>query len=277
MAPGPRPRRLALTLSVLLALSITLVTLSARGGSSVTSGFSNVTRDVTKPFASGINAVLAPLGRFFVGAFRYGAVNDENARLQAALGRVKQDQASRVFRDQQLRELMALSHLPFLSALPTVVAQTTMIDVSNFASTITIDKGRSQGVTVGMPVVASGGLVGQVIEASRSSSIVRLVTDGSSRVGVATPKGKLISLVVGHGATKKLTVDGIPSTSSVLKDQRLFTSGLEGGIFPRGIPVGTVEQASSPTGSLNQTILLRPSADLSHLTYVDVVLWEPTP
>ncbi|MCX6512544.1 MAG: rod shape-determining protein MreC, partial [Actinobacteria bacterium] len=272
-----RPRRLALTLSVLIALSITLVTLSARGGNSMASGVSNVARDVTKPFASGINAVLAPVGRFFVGAVRYGAVNDENARLQAALGRIKQDQQSRAFRDQQLRELMALGHLPFLSSLPTVVAQSTMIDVSNFASTITIDKGRSQGVTVGMPVVASGGLVGQVVEASRFSSIVRLITDGSSRVGVATPKGKLISLVVGHGATKQLTVEGIASTSSVFKNQKFFTSGLEGGIFPRGIPVGTVEQASSPTGSLNQTIVLRPAADLSQLTYVDVVLWEPRP
>ena len=61
--------------------------------------------------------------------------------------------------------LTALNNLPYLGSLPRVVAQTTAVDVSNFAATITIDHGRSSGVTVGMPVVGAGGLVGQVVEA----------------------------------------------------------------------------------------------------------------
>ena len=277
MASGPRSPRLVLTVAGLLLLAVTLVTLSASGANGFTSGISNVARDVTKPFATATNAVLAPVGRFFVGAVRYGSVTDENARLRAALGRARQQGTEQAAMESQLREITALNNLPFLGSLPRVVAQTTAVDVSNFAATITIDHGRSSGVTVGMPVVGAGGLVGQVVEASRSSAVVRLITDGSSRVGVSTSRGKLTSLVVGHGATRKLTVEGVPSTSSVDRGQQLYTSGLQGGIFPRGIPVGTVEHASGPTGSLNQIITLRPTADLSQLGYVDVVLWEPAP
>lgn len=277
MAPGSRSPRLVLTVAALLLTAITLVTLSASGASGFTSGLSGLARDVTKPFATATNAVLAPVGRFFVGAVRYGSVQDENERLRAALGRAQQQDSEQAARDSQLREITALNDLPFLGSLPRVVAQTTAIDISNFAATITIDHGHSSGVTVGMPVVGAGGLVGQVVEASRTSATVRLITDGSSRVGVSTSRGKLTSLVVGHGATRKLTVEGIPSTSSVARGQQLFTSGLQGGIFPRGIPVGTVERASGPTGSFNQTITLRPTANLSQLGYVDVVLWEPAP
>lgn len=277
MAKGPRSPRLVLTLSALLLASITLVTLSASGNGGVTSGISSVARDVARPFTSATNALLAPVGRFFVGAVHYGALRDQNQRLRAALGRAQQLDREAAVRDSQLREIAALNDLPFLGSLPRVVAQTTALDISNFAATITISKGRSAGVTVGMPVVGAGGLVGQVIQASRSSATVRLITDGSSRVGVSTSRGRLTSLVVGHGATRKLTVEGIPSTSSVARGQQLYTSGLQGGIFPRGIPVGVVQRASGPTGSLNQTITLAPTADLGQLGYVDVVLWEPAP
>ena len=49
---------------------------------------------------------------------------------------------------------------------------------------MTIDKGRSDGVDVGMPVVGAGGLVGQVIQAFHHTAVVRLITDGQSKVGV---------------------------------------------------------------------------------------------
>ena len=55
---------------------------------------------------------------------------------------------------------------------------------SNFTATITLDKGRADGVDVGYPVVGAGGLVGQVIQSFHHTSVVRLVTDGQSKVGV---------------------------------------------------------------------------------------------
>ena len=65
-----------------------------------------------------------------------------------------------------------------------MTAQTIREYSSNFTATITIDKGRADGVDVGYPVVGAGGLVGQVIQPFHHTSVVRLITDGQSKVGV---------------------------------------------------------------------------------------------
>jgi cell shape-determining protein MreC len=56
----------------------------------------------------------------------------------------------------------------------------------------------------------------------------------------------------------------------------VYTDGLQGGLFPAGIPVGTI--AGPPTaarGSTEESASIAPLADLNELAYVDVVLWEP--
>ena len=55
---------------------------------------------------------------------------------------------------------------------------------SNFQLTIVIDRGSAAGILKGMPVVAGGGLVGRVMEASNNQSTVLLATDTSESVGV---------------------------------------------------------------------------------------------
>ena len=79
---------------------------------------------------------------------------------------------------------MALQNLPYLQSIPVVPAQTVDQNASNFTATITLDKGRADGVDVGYPVVAAGGLVGQVIQSFHHTCVVRLITDGQSKVGV---------------------------------------------------------------------------------------------
>ena len=78
--------------------------------------------------------------------------------------------AEKGFEENQLRELTALQNLPFLQSLPTVTAQTQDEYSSNFTATITLDKGRADGVDVGFPVVGAGGLVGQVIQSFHHTS-----------------------------------------------------------------------------------------------------------
>ena len=65
-----------------------------------------------------------------------------------------------------------------------MTAQTIDEYSSNFTATITLDKGRADGVDVGYPVVGAGGLVGQVIQSFHHTCVVQLVTDGQSKVGV---------------------------------------------------------------------------------------------
>jgi rod shape-determining protein MreC len=262
-----------------VSLSIISIDLNGRTHS-ITSGIKSVANDVYSPLYSplrgGVVDVLSPIGNFFAGAVHYGSVQSENEKLQAMLGQLRAEQAENGFENTQLRSLMALEHLPFLGSLPTVTAQTQQITTSNFTNTITIDKGRSDGVDVGMPVVGSGGLVGQVEQSFHHSAVVLLITDGQSKVGVTFGSG-LTGTVDGQGPDADPTADLVPPHTALHEGERMFTSGLDAASFPPGIPVATVSTYHTSAGASQETITVEPEADLNQLEYVDVVLWAPQP
>jgi rod shape-determining protein MreC len=267
-----------LTVIVLVVVSLSLISLDLNGRThSLTSGVKSVANDVYSPLRQGVEDIIRPIGSFFAGAFNYGAVQSENEQLQREIGQLRATQAERGFDENQLRLLTKLENLPFLKSLPTVTAQ--MVDQysSNFTATITLDKGRADGVDVGYPVVGAGGLVGQVIQAFHHTSVVRLVTDGQSKVGVVFgPDNKYTAIVDGQGPRNDLTADLVPPGTPLRKGQLMFTSGLQAAAFPPGIPVATVSTFHTPSGASQISITVEPSANLSQLAYVDVVQWVPS-
>jgi rod shape-determining protein MreC len=156
-----------------------------------------------------------------------------------------------------------------------VIAPVSSNSPTNFAATIDIAKGRRDGVLAGMAVVANGGLVGRVISTTAHGATVRLITDQRSVIGVAFGDGSTNALLYGRGATRPLALSDIPQSAVVTKGTVLATNSLEGSAFPPGLPVATVQQATLSPGSANYNLVLAPAADLAHLSYVDVVLWEP--
>ena len=272
-----RTRRSITTFTVLAIVSICLIAFSGQASSSVTSGIRSIGSAIVSPVVAVVDAVARPIGNLFAGALNYSSVTEENARLRADIGRLEMSRSSASFEQRQLREVAALQNVPYLSSLSTVTAATTAIRRSNFAATIQINKGTSSGVAVGMPVVGNGGLVGQVTAAGKSSATVRLVTDGETRVGAVFGRTSNYGVVAGAGATRSLSVNYVPPHTNIRVGQDVFTNGLDGAQFPAGIPIGRVTAASTPPNSLSMDIDLSPAADMSHLDFVDVVLWEPTP
>jgi len=276
VARSRRSRR-TLTVVILVVLSLSLISLDLNGRThSLTSGIKSVANDIYSPLRQGVLDVISPIGNFFAGAFNYGSVQAQNEQLQKTIGQLKAAQSERAFEQSQLRQLLALQNLPFLNALPTVTAQTTQEYSSNFTATITLDKGRSDGVDVGYPVVGAGGLVGQVIASYHHSCVVQLITDGQSKVGV-TFGNQLTGIVDGQGPGNDMTLDLVPPRTPLTKGQTVYTSSLDAASFPSGIPVATVESFHTPAGASQEAVTVDPAADLSQLAYVDVVQWEPSP
>jgi rod shape-determining protein MreC len=273
--PRSRRSRRTLTVVILVVLSLSLISLDLNGRThSLTSGVKSVANDVYAPLRQGVLDVINPIGNFFAGAFNYGSVQSENERLQRTIGQLRAQQAERGFEQRQLRELTKLQNLPFLQSLPTVTAQTVDEYSSNFTATITLDKGRADGVDVGYPVVGAGGLVGQVIQSFYHTCVVRLVTDGQSKVGV-TFGNQLTGIVDGQGPGRAMTADLVAPHTPVHRGERMFTSGLEAASFPPGIPVASVTSFHTAAGASQESINVEPIADLSQLAYVDVVQWVP--
>ena len=182
-----RSRRPRTTLLILVLAAITIITLDARGGFHVvTSGVRSAASDAFSPIRSGVNAVVEPIGSFLAGSVHYGAVREQNQKLQAEIDQLKLEQSAQAQQAQALKQLSALLDLPYLGNLQTVPAEVTDFGTSDFAATVDIDVGRSDGVQLNMPVVGLGGLVGLVVEVGHHTATVRLVTDGQSAVGTAT-------------------------------------------------------------------------------------------
>jgi rod shape-determining protein MreC len=272
-----RSRRPRTTLFILVLASVTIITLDARGGfHRITSGVKSVAADAFAPVRAGIDDVIEPIGSFLAGSVHYGAVRQQNQKLQAQIDQLKGEQNSQQDVEQRLSQLSALLNLPFIGNLQTVPAEVTNYGTSNFASTVDISVGRRQGVQLGMPVVGAGGLVGQVVQANHSTATVRLITDGQSAVGVVYGSAGSLAVLSGQGSGKPLSGELVPSNTALTNGEVFTTSGLQGAVFPGGIPVAKVVSSKTGTTASEESVTLQPLADLSHLRYVSVVLWGPS-
>jgi rod shape-determining protein MreC len=278
LATSRRHTSQRLTLVILVLASITAITLDYRGPAShALESLRSGARDAVAPVQRVLSDAFRPVGNFFAGAVNYAAVQGANARLREEIGAERRQALENRSAEQQLQQLLAQQHLPYLENSSTVIADVVADGGSNFELTIEIDRGTANGVGAGMPVVAGAGLIGTVISAGRSTALVRLVTDPRSTVGVRFPDGT-VAVADGEGPNSHLSIGQLPSSVRPPRTgQLVVTSGLQPAAFPAGIPVGTVASVRSPGGTLTRQVALRPLGQLSGLQFVSVVQWLPTP
>lgn len=273
-----RPR---FTLLLLIMISITVITLDFRGkATGIVTSAKDQAANVLAPVQSAAVAALAPVSNFAQGVFNYGALEAQNARLRSEVTRLQSASTQAAAVESQARQVLSSQHLSFAPGLPKVEARVISSSPSNFAVAVVIDRGQSSGVAVGMPVVTGAGLLGRVVQASSTTSTVLLLTDPSSNIGVRlVGKGSAgpgaVGVAVGQGAGKLLHVELLSIHVPVAKGQLMVTSGLQGSIFPPGLPVGRVSRHSIAPGALSQAVDLAPVVNPSEAQYVSVLLWSP--
>jgi rod shape-determining protein MreC len=134
---------------------------------------------------------------------------------------------------------------------------------------LTIARGRADGVAPGMVVVSGAGLVGRVIEVSDRSATVQTLVDASSRVNSYTGKSGLEGTVLGEGGP--LAMDVLPKPGAVVATgESVLTSGI-GGLFPRGVLVGQVAQFHRRDSATLERAELAPAVDFMAVSTVLVV------
>jgi rod shape-determining protein MreC len=266
-----RSRRRTWTFSV--AIVVTLLILYLTTG--VASGLRSGVNIVLTPFSWAVNTIAHPLGHMLAGTIDYSDVVAQNQKLRYQLAKANERANDGWAFARELQQLTTGLNVPFVGALPTVAAQVTTDSPTNFSASVTISKGRDSGILVGMPVVANGGLVGQVIATSANGATVRLISDTKSLVGVTFQSGATTLVVSGRGVNNGLGATSVPLNSGIHQGTRLSTDGLNGALFPAGLPVDTVKTVSLTPGAATYNLTLQPAANLRHLSYLDVILWEP--
>lgn len=272
MALSRRGGRSRFTLVFLILTSITVITLDFRGdGEGLVASVRDGAADALAPVRDAAAGVLEPAGDALAGITGYGELEDENTALRARIAELEGSTLRDEGAEQELAEARSLLGIDFAADVPRLAARVISTPISNFEQTVELDQGSDDGVAVDMPVVNGAGLVGRVIHVSGSRSIVRLVTDPASAVGVRLARSSEVAVAEGEGPADLLSLSFVAPDADVSVLELVVTSGLDGSIFPPGIPVGRVAMAEPAPGPLERRVEVRPVSDLTHLRLVSVL------
>lgn len=125
------------------------------------------------------------------------------------------------------------------------------------------------------PVTTAEGLLGRVASSGGGYARVLLVTDRDSSVGAMVERTRRQGIVRGTSESGVLSLMFLPLQVDVQPGDRVITAGIDG-LFPRGIPIGTVTSVESG-GDLFHAISVVPSVNLGSLTHAYIWRRDPVP
>ena len=270
---------------LLVLVVISLILLTDYFGESPSSPLHTIQRGIVavfSPIQQGASTVLSPvrdIGNWFSDTFKARSqvkqLRAENQKLQAELALAD----SALAQNSQLSHLVGLDRTNDIAAYHPVAADVIFRDPSLWYQHVEVDKGTGDGVRVGDPVIADRGLVGAVTSAGGSYSIVTLLTDPTMAVAgqAADQGGDSGVLVPAVGDPNQLVMKDLPSNAQGLTAGQtlVVTVGFRNGslqdLYPPGIPIGTVSNANPDTLASSGTVRVTPSADLRHITVVQIL------
>jgi rod shape-determining protein MreC len=254
----------------LVVVSLVLVTFDLRASGA---GLGGTLRDGAQaaftPVQKAAALVTRPVVGFFEGISDLMGLRDENQRLRqqvADLGRQLAETESLQRRVEELEQILAIEPP---GELDTVTARVLATGVSDFNAVRLIDKGRSHGITVDMPVIDEGGLVGRVVAVTATSARVRLITDPTMRVAVRVERTGEMGVLAGRGGGL-LALEMLNTNAALVQGDLLVTAD---GRFPAGIPVARVAQAARAEVGFSLRTTAAPEAELSRVDYVKVLVF----
>src|SRR6266852_2467147 len=252
-----RFRRYALLLTVLL-VSLFLLTVQTRGGGATRAA------DLVALVVTPAQSLLASAHRGALGAWHtftdWKAVRNENLVLRADNERLRVQSLQVRETDQENRRLRRLLALRDRMPLATLTGEIIGREGGGWARSLTVNRGRADGVAQQMPVIVPDGLVGRVVQVRARASVVQLLTDPTSTVGAVVQRTRTAALVEGEPGGglrfKFMARDG----AGVAAGDLIVTSGL-GTLFPKGIPVGRVTAIEDKGSALFHFAVLVPAVD----------------
>jgi rod shape-determining protein MreC len=194
-------------------------------------------------------------------------LRSENEQLKRELGKAKLETQRLRGEIETADRLKALAS--FQSQSPSKMLPARVIATGTGANSrvVFLDSGSRAGVLRGMAVITPDGIVGKVIGSYPTAAQVLLITDPTFAAGVISQKHRVRGMVRGLGQGN-CRIDYIQNEETVDPGERFFTSG-DDGVFPRGLPVGTVTVVR--LGNQHKEVFLAPSGLQAGLEEVLVI------
>lgn len=196
-------------------------------------------------------------------------VHEENESLKKTVHELVEENRRLGEEAKQNERLSAL--LEFKQSLPYSTTGASIIgyNIERWARTVVLDKGSSDGIEKDQAAIASGGIVGRIIEVNGASSRVLLTTDLRSNIDVMIERSRVKGVVEGNG-TDGLVMKYVRQVDEVQVGDQVITSGLSG-IFPKGLIVGEVTRIEKSGDNFFKHVEVRPAVDLGRLEEVLII------
>lgn len=172
--------------------------------------------------------------------------------------------------NENLRDMLNLTKK--YDASNAVVAEIISVDTTWF-EVITVNKGKNDGIKANMTVLTPSGLVGKVTKVFDFSSQVTTILDSSNAVSASLTKtGDLVTTIgdMGLANEKILKLKYVPSDITLLEGDVIETSGM-GGIYPKGIYIGTIKKVEEDEESKKRYALVEPGVEFSKMREVLII------
>jgi rod shape-determining protein MreC len=268
-----------------LLVGVSLILLTAYFGESSSSPLHTVQRgvvEVLSPVQEGASKALKPVrdvAGWFSDTLNAKSRSDQLQRqvntLRAQLARA---QAAEL-QNRQLTKLVGLDNSLGIESYHQVAAHVISRDPTLWYATIEVDKGSDDGIHVNDPVIGDGGLVGRISTVDPTVSVVTLITDHSMAVAaqIQDAGGDTGVLVPAVGDPNQLLVQDLPQSGPFHESvgQQVVTAGFKAGplqsLYPPGIPIGQVSNASESDLLNDGQVKVNPAVDLRHLDAVQIL------
>ena len=248
--------------ALLVTCSVTLLMMSKSGNPAAIRLRDNIT-DIVTPVLAVASSPLDSVHNAGVWLAEMSQLREQNIVLQEQNRQLLKWQGAAKEMEAENHSLRSLLNVvPLQKSAYTTVRLVS--DVSGpYVHSALINGGNDNGVKKDQAVINENGLLGRVVTTGTNSARVLLLSDINSRVPVVTEHTQEKGILTGNN-TDFPALSYLPATSNIAVGERLVTSG-DGGIFPPGIPVGTV------TSVKGGTIKVQLFADVTKAEYVSVV------
>lgn len=259
-----------------LILILLFYGLSVRGGEHL-SWHQQIVVAVFTPFQKSFTFMGRGVANIWNHYFALVGVSKENDQLKKIAAQQKSELRRLVETESENSRLRQLLGFKDRYSLDTVGAEVIANDPRGDFRAVTVNKGRSDGVAVNMPVVTASGLVGRVADVSGNTSRVLLINDPNNAVDVVVQRSRARALLVGTMAGTELSpnyylsrLEYLNRKSDIVEGDILVTSGMDG-IYPSGIPAGVVTDLEHNPSGVFKDAKVVPFADFASLEEVLIV------
>jgi len=225
---------------------------------------------VVSPPERAVQSSKTGVGWIWENYFDLRRVRQENKDLQAEIDQLRLEQAQLLEDAKQGQRLQTLNSFQQKYIYKTLSAEVIGGSGTDLSRVFYLNKGKDDGLTRDMAVITPDGIVGKVREVYPHSAQVLAINDQSSGAGVILETTRIRGILRGNAA-------GQPAVVNILADQRIkpgekvLTSGGDQ-IFPRGLPVGTVDHIDKdPDRDGFVEVVVKPAANLNGLDEVMVI------